>query len=182
MRMWGWSLVQLNCHPSVGWNVARGVDWRMNFAQQRAAHSELLIRSQNKSYNITSQGGTAASAALRQLTSEVGPVCPASGGFHGLKDVLFPMFLGCLHALGVFTTVQENWEWASQAWKDLDEFMWLKDAHFPCTYCFSRLWLNVCQLEEGETLEPMQVKSERQWCHVRINCLAGLFLGSQRLW
>lgn len=73
----------------------------MDFAQQRAAHSELLIRSQNKSHNITSQGGTAASAALRELTSEAGPVCPASGGFPGLKELLLPVFLGCPCGVGV---------------------------------------------------------------------------------
>lgn len=37
------------------------------------------------------------------------------------------------------------------AWKDLDGFVWRKDAGFPYNSCFSRWQLHVCLLEEGET-------------------------------
>lgn len=161
MWMWGWSLAQLNCHLRVDWNVAIPGDWWMNFTQQRTAHSELLIRSENKSYNITRQGGTAASAALLWLTGWAGPpVCLAPGAFPGLKVVFLPM---------LWDVLQRQWGVTQQlintgsgwAWKHLYGFVWLKDADFPHNSCFSRWQLHVCLLER-DWLEPQQSKAKRQ--------------------
>lgn len=146
MWMWGWSLAQLNCHLGGGWNVAIAGDWWMNFAQHRTAHSELLIRSENKSYNITRQGGTAASAALLWLTAAA--VCCSQGPFLGWRRFFSPCHR-MLHPWGV--TQQLINTGSGWAWKDLDGFVWLKDAGFPCSSCFSRWQLHVCLLEEGET-------------------------------
>lgn len=94
MWMWGWSLAQLNCHLGVGWNVAIPGDWWMNFAQHRTAHSELLIRSENKSSSITKWNCSLCSLAVAHRLSR-SSCLPAPRGLSWAQGGSSPRVMGC---------------------------------------------------------------------------------------
>lgn len=71
------------------------------------------------------------------------PAC-SQGPFLGWRRFFSPC---CTHEVSHSSSnTASGW-----AWEDLDGFVWLKDAGFPCNSCFSRWQLHVCLLEEGET-------------------------------